>query len=113
MPQRQHIHILSLQPQPHPQPHPHPQPQPLSLSILPVHPAALGQDEFRTVLDATLAMQQLDPAAINRVLHSPHGADADGVTYNAFRYFASLTSETILACCGFCLHVRNFCVTSA
>ena len=35
---------------------------------------------------------------------------ASCVTEDAFRYFASLTSETILATCGFCMHVRDFYV---
>ena len=70
----------------------------------------LEQDEFRTVLDANLSMQELDAAAINRVLKAPGNKDAEGVSYNAFRYFASLSSETILATCGFCFHVRDFYV---
>ena len=60
----------------------------------------LAQEEFRKVLDANLEQQSLDPTAINRVLGTAKGKDAAGVTYDAFRYFASLTSETILACCG-------------
>lgn len=70
----------------------------------------LGQEEFRRVLDANLEQQSLDPAAINRVLGTAAGKDAAGVSYDAFRYFASLSSETILACCGMCLHVRDFYV---
>jgi Ca2+-binding EF-hand superfamily protein len=70
----------------------------------------LEQDEFRSVLDANLTMQQLDPAAINRVLAADTSGDTSGVTYDSFRYFASLTSETILATCGFLLHVRDFFV---
>lgn len=70
----------------------------------------LSQEEFTRVIEANLAMQELDPAAIKRVLNSPKGKDAAGVSYDAFRYFASLTSETILATCGFCLHVRDFYV---
>eukprot|EP00900_Chrysochromulina_parva_P013436 jgi/Chrpa1/22093/Chrysochromulina_OHIO_Genome00009484-RA len=70
----------------------------------------LAQEEFRKVLDANLEQQSLDPTAINRVLGTAKGKDAAGVTYDAFRYFASLTSETILACCGSCLHVRDFYV---
>ena len=61
--------------------------------------------------DANLAMQELDAAAINRVLTTPAGKDAaTGVSYDAFRYFASLTAETILATCGMCCHVRDFYV---
>ena len=71
----------------------------------------LGQDEFKAVISANLEMQGLDAAALNRVLATTEGKDAaTGVTYNAFRYFASLTSETILACCGFLLHCRDFYV---
>ena len=70
----------------------------------------LSQEEFHAVLNANLALQELDAAAINRVLGSDQGKDTAGVTYDAFRYFASLSSETILACCGFCLHVRAFYV---
>ena len=71
----------------------------------------LGQDEFKAVISANLEMQGLDAAALNRVLATTEGKDAaTGVTYNGFRYFASLTSETILACCGFLLHCRDFYV---
>ena len=70
----------------------------------------LGQEEFRTVINANLEMQALDADVINRVLSTAAGKDASGVTYDAFRYFASLSSETILACCGCCLHVRDFYV---
>ena len=70
----------------------------------------LGQDEFKRVISANLEMQELDAAALNRVLATAAGKDAAGVSYDAFRYFASLSSETILACCGFCLHCRDFYV---
>ena len=70
----------------------------------------LGQDEFTRVISANLEMQGLDAAALNRVLATAAGKEAAGVSYDAFRYFASLSSETILACCGFCLHCRDFYV---
>ena len=70
----------------------------------------LGQEEFSAVIKANLEMQDLDAAALTRVLTTPAAKDADGVTYDAFRYFASLSSETILACCGFLLHCRDFYV---
>ena len=70
----------------------------------------LGQEEFSKVISANLEMQGLDGSALTRVLATPAAKDADGVTYDAFRYFASLTSETILACCGFLLHCRDFYV---
>lgn len=73
----------------------------------------LSQAEFREMVNENLAMQELDPAAINRVLATDSGKDAAGVSYDAFRYFASLSSETILATCGFFFHVRDFYVPPA
>ena len=73
----------------------------------------LSQDEFTGMVRENLGMQQLDSSAIERVLASPGGKDAQGVGYDAFRYFASLSSETILATCGFFFHVRDFYVPLA
>ena len=71
----------------------------------------VSQEEFSKVLNANMEMQEMDPAALNRVLKTKEGQDAaTGVTEDAFRYFASLTAETILATCGFCMHVRDFYV---
>ena len=84
---------------------------------------------------ANLELKQLDPAAVRRVLAAPpssdqqlrggrarpvpllrrHAADTSwtcpiGLTRDQFRYFASLSSETVLATCGFLLHVSAFYV---
>ena len=72
----------------------------------------LAPGEFREVLEATLALQALDGTAISRVLAAPppgEGIDG-GLTRDQFRYFASLSAETILGCCGFMMHVRDFYV---
>ena len=71
----------------------------------------ISQEDFSKGLNANMAMQEMDPTALNRVLKTREGQDAaTGVTEDAFRYFASLTAETILATCGFCMHVRDFYV---
>ena len=71
----------------------------------------ITQQEFSTGLNANMAMQEMDATALNRVLKTREGQDAAaGVNEDAFRYFASLTAETILATCGFCMHVRDFYV---
>ncbi|EOD30788.1 hypothetical protein EMIHUDRAFT_113059 [Emiliania huxleyi CCMP1516] len=70
----------------------------------------LSPAEFQT---ANLELKQLDPAAVRRVLAAPPSSDQQlrgGLTRDQFRYFASLSSETVLATCGFLLHVSAFYV---
>lgn len=79
----------------------------------------LGAEEFAQILEANLTLQELDPSAIKRVLAAPEALRADGddgplkLTLRQFRYFGSISSETILAACGFMLHVRDFYVPLA
>ena len=69
----------------------------------------VSQEEFTQVLDETMAMQSLDSTTIKKVLKTPAADDMQvtGITYDNFRYFASLSGQTILACCGFLLHVHE------
>ena len=69
----------------------------------------LGPTEFKLVLEANLRHQGLDAAAVSRVLTAGQGPEA-GMTRDQFRYFASQSSETVLASCGFMLKVRDFYV---
>ena len=69
----------------------------------------LGPDEFKLVLEANLKHQGLDAAAVSRVLAAGQGPKT-GMDRDQFRYFASQSSETVLASCGFMLKVRNFYV---
>ena len=69
----------------------------------------LCQEEFTKVLDEVMAMADLDATTMRKVLKAPTEG-ADGVTNGAFRYFATLSSQTILATCGFFLHVQGFYV---
>ena len=69
----------------------------------------LGPDEFKLVLEANLKHQGLDAAAVSRVLAAGQGPKT-GMDRDQFRYFASQSSETVLASCGFMLKVRDFYV---
>lgn len=68
--------------------------------------------EFQQMLSATLELKKLDSAAVKRVLAVPaaDGLEKAGLSSDQFRYFASLSAETILATCGFLLHVNAFYV---
>jgi Ca2+-binding EF-hand superfamily protein len=68
--------------------------------------------EFKQMLSATLELKKLDGAAVKRVLAvpAPDGQSLSGLSSDQFRYFASLSAETILATCGFLLHVNAFYV---
>jgi len=68
--------------------------------------------EFQQMLTATLDFKKLDGAAVKRVLAAPPSQEGElgGLTSDQFRYFASLSAETILATCGFLLHVTAFYV---
>ena len=72
----------------------------------------LKQEEFTAVLDETMAMANLDGAQLRKVLKAPRAEDekVEGISFDSFRYFSSLSSQTILACCGFMLHVQDFYV---
>ena len=70
----------------------------------------LGPTEFKLVLSANLKHQELDAASVNRVLAAGTTEAPEGMTRDNFRYFASLTAETVLASCGFMLHVKDFYV---
>ena len=70
----------------------------------------IGPNEFKNVLQANLAFKELDDAAIGRVLAAQALSEGDGLSFDSFIYFASLSSETILATCGFMLHVNAFYV---
>ena len=54
----------------------------------------------------------LDGAQLRKVLKAPRAEDekVEGISFDSFRYFSSLSSQTILACCGFMLHVQDFYV---
>ena len=72
----------------------------------------LSPDEFKRVLTESIALAGLDASAVARVLAAPpsEGDEAIGMNYAQFRYFASLSGETVLATCGFMLHVASFYV---
>lgn len=72
----------------------------------------LKQEEFTAVLNETMAMQNLDSSQLRKVLlaPTPEHEKVEGISFDSFRYFSSLSSQTILACCGFMLHVHDFYV---